>query len=82
MWSALFNTLKSRFAAITSPDAIELRTARQTAYVLERLQNNQLLSTELRCTRVLPVTPDRPVRGYSTSSAVRAVGIDPCCSSV
>ena len=43
MWSAWFERFKSAFAAVTSPQAIEYKTARQLACANERLQNNALV---------------------------------------
>lgn len=43
MWSAWFERLKTKIVAVTSAEAIEFETARQLAFVNERLQNNFLI---------------------------------------
>lgn len=48
MFAAWLERVKAQFAAITSVQAIEFKTARQVAFVDERLRNNLLIPTNSR----------------------------------
>jgi len=48
MFSAWLERVKAQFAAITSAEAIAFKTARQVAFVDERLRNNLLIPANSR----------------------------------
>ena len=44
MWSTWFQRFKTQLSAVTSAEAVEIKTARLLAFADERLQNNVLLA--------------------------------------
>ena len=58
MWSARFEKLKTLFVTALVAETNEFETAREIAYVNERLQNNLLISTTLSSTPFSPKSHD------------------------
>ena len=73
MWSAWFERVKTQCAAVTSAEAIEIKSAHQIAYVKERLQNSALISANSSSKPVAPIDHD-PVGVQSLGDVRRSYG--------